>query len=97
MSLLTSAPTMMKIKTKIRSQSLLTSAPTSGASSPMVPCVNRPECAALLDVSLRTLDRMIADREIPFHHVRGKLVRFKVSDVEAYLALQMTNAPELRS
>ena len=62
----------------------MNSTQSSPVLNPNAPCVNRPECAALLDVSLRTLDRMIADREIPFHRVRGKVVRFLRADVEAY-------------
>lgn len=49
-------------------------------------CVTRTELAALLQVSLRTVDRMIAAGEIPVRRVRGKAVRFLRSDVDAYLA-----------
>jgi excisionase family DNA binding protein len=49
------------------------------------PCVTRFELASLLHVSLRTVDRMIADEEINVHRVRGKAVRFLRSDVEEYL------------
>ena len=48
-------------------------------------CVNRFELAELLNVSLRTVDRMIAAGEIRVRHVRGKAVRFLRSDVEEYL------------
>lgn len=49
------------------------------------PCVTRFELAGLLQVSLRTVDRMIAAEEINVHRVRGKAVRFLRSDVEEYL------------
>ena len=49
------------------------------------PCVTRFELASLLQVSLRTVDRMIAAEEINVHRVRGKAVRFLRSDVEEYL------------
>ena len=39
----------------------------------------------MLQVSLRTVDRMIAAGEIPVRRVRGKVVRFLRSDVDAYL------------
>ena len=49
------------------------------------PCVTRFELAALLRVSVRTVDRMIAAGEIPVRRVRGYAVRFLRSDVEQYL------------
>ena len=49
------------------------------------PCVTRFELANLLQVSVRTVDRMIAAGEIPVRRVRGKAVRFLRSDVEQYL------------
>ncbi len=49
------------------------------------PCVTRFELADLLQVSVRTVDRMIAAGEIPVRRVRGKAVRFLRSDVEQYL------------
>jgi excisionase family DNA binding protein len=52
---------------------------------PEVPCVTRFELAARLHVSVRTVDRMIADGEIRVRRVRGKAVRFLKSDVEEYL------------
>ena len=53
--------------------------------SPEPPCVTRFELAALLRVSVRTVDRMIAAGEIPVRRVRGYAVRFLRSDVEQYL------------
>ncbi len=58
---------------------------TDNFSSPEQPCVTRFELAALLHVSLRTVDRMIAAGEIPVRRVRGRAVRFLRSDVERYL------------
>ena len=49
------------------------------------PCMTRFELADLLQVSVRTVDRMIAAGEIPVRRVRGKAVRFLRSDVEQYL------------
>ena len=49
------------------------------------PCVSRAGFADMLDVSVRTVDRMIAANEIPVHRVRGKVVRILRSDAERYL------------
>ena len=49
------------------------------------PCITRLELAALLQVSVRTVDRLIASGEIPVRRVRGKAVRFLRADVEHYL------------
>jgi len=48
-------------------------------------CVTRLELAALLHVSVRTVDRMIAAGEIPVRRVRGRAVRFLRADVDRYL------------
>ena len=53
--------------------------------SPEPPCVTRFELAALLRVSVRTVDRMIAAGELPVRRVRGRAVRFLRSDVDRYL------------
>jgi excisionase family DNA binding protein len=47
--------------------------------------VTRFELAALLHVSVRTVDRIIAAGEIPVRRVRGYAVRFLRSDVDQYL------------
>ena len=65
------------------------SAEKSAASSPALAnseqsCLTRFELAALLNVSVRTVDRMIAARELPVRRVRGH-VRFLRSDVDRYL------------
>jgi excisionase family DNA binding protein len=49
------------------------------------PCVTRSEFAVMLHVSLRTVDRMIAAKEIPVHRVRDKTVRILRSDAERYI------------
>ncbi|MEI6074431.1 MAG: helix-turn-helix domain-containing protein [Verrucomicrobiota bacterium] len=54
--------------------------------SPTPSCVSRAGFADMLDVSVRTVDRMIAAKEIPVHRVRGKVVRILRSDAERYLA-----------
>jgi len=56
-----------------------------GSEIPEQPCVTRFELAALLRVSVRTVDRMIAAGELPVRRVRGRAVRFLRSDVERYL------------
>ena len=48
-------------------------------------CLTRLEVAVLLQVSVRTVDRMIACGEIPVRRVHGKAVRFLRADVEHYL------------
>ena len=48
-------------------------------------CFTRFEFADALRVSVRTVDRMIADGEIRVRRVRGKCVRILRSDVEKYL------------
>ena len=58
---------------------------TNSLSSSAQPCVTRFELAALLRVSVRTVDRMIAAGELPVRRVRGRAVRFLRSDVERYL------------
>jgi excisionase family DNA binding protein len=60
-------------------------APERRGSELSAACVTRSELAALLQVSLRTVDRMIASGEIPVRRVHGKTVRFLRSDVDAYL------------
>jgi excisionase family DNA binding protein len=55
------------------------------APQPEPPCVTRFELAQLMQVSVRTVDRMIADGELRVRRVRGKAVRFLKSDVEEYL------------
>lgn len=64
---------------------LATSETNSGEATAAAPCVTRFELADLLQVSVRTVDRMIAAGEIPVRRVRGKAVRFLRSDVEKYL------------
>ncbi len=48
-------------------------------------CFTRFEFADALRVSVRTVDRMIADGEIRVRRVRGKAVRILRSDAERYL------------
>lgn len=52
---------------------------------PPRPCITRAEFAAMLRVSVRTVDRMIAAGEIRVRRVRGKVVRFLRTDVEEYI------------
>jgi len=47
--------------------------------------LTRHELARALNVSLRTVDQMIADHEITPIRLRGKLVRFHLPDVLAEL------------
>ena len=48
-------------------------------------CFTRFEFADALRVSVRTVDRMIADGEIRVRRIRGKAVRILRSDAERYL------------
>jgi excisionase family DNA binding protein len=64
--------------------------------APAAACVTRFELASLLQVSLRTVDRMIAADEIPVRRVRGKAVRFLRSDVEDYLREKRKAESEIR-
>lgn len=43
------------------------------------------EAAELLQIKLRTLYRIIADRLIPFYKPGGKLILFKKVDIEEYI------------
>jgi excisionase family DNA binding protein len=51
----------------------------------ILPCLTRVEFAAVLHVSLRTVDRIIAAKEIRVRRIRGKAMRILRSDVERYL------------
>ena len=55
----------------------------SSISNPL--CFTRFEFADALRVSVRTVDRMIADGEIRVRRIRGKAVRILRSDAERYL------------
>lgn len=66
---------------------------TNSLSSSAQPCVTRFELAALLRVSVRTVDRMIAAGELPVRRVRGRAVRFLRSDVERYLSGSTDSTP----
>jgi len=44
-----------------------------------------PETAEILNVSARTVRRLIADGELPAHRIRG-LVRISDADIAAFLA-----------
>jgi excisionase family DNA binding protein len=54
-------------------------------STPALPCMTRAEFAVLLHVSVRTVDRLIADGEIRVRRVRGRAVRILRSEAERYL------------
>jgi excisionase family DNA binding protein len=64
--------------------------------SPSLPCITRFEFAVMLAVSVRTVDRMIAAKEIPVHRVRGKVVRILRSDAERYLGTDENTSSGLR-
>ena len=59
------------------------------------PCVTRAGFADMLLVSVRTVDRIIAAKEIPVHRVRGKVVRILRSDAERYLGTE--TSPETKN
>jgi excisionase family DNA binding protein len=47
--------------------------------------ISRNEMARLLDVSLRTVDRLIAHHEIPVLRVGSRLVRIPMSSLHAFI------------
>jgi excisionase family DNA binding protein len=49
------------------------------------PMLTKDETAALLAVSIRTLDRIVLAGELPAYRIGGHR-RFRVEDVEAYVA-----------
>lgn len=55
--------------------------------SPSLRQLNRNEVAEVLDVSLKVLDRLVRDGHIKRLKMGGK-VRFRLSDVEAFLTGQ---------
>ncbi len=57
--------------------------------------LTKREAAALLRVSMRTLERMLAAEELASAHVRG-VVRIDVSDLRAYLARPRESAGRVR-
>lgn len=50
----------------------------------MEPVIDTRTAAQLLDVSPRTVERWVSDREIPFFRL-GRLVRFRASELETWL------------
>ncbi len=56
--------------------------------------LTRVELARVLRVSVRKVDSMIADREIPVLHL-GKAVRFRLEDVERRLNERMLTQTEV--
>jgi len=50
--------------------------------------LTRTELAQVLQLSLRTVDRMVADEEITAVRLRGRLVRFHLPDVLEELRLR---------
>ena len=55
--------------------------------SPSLRLLNRSEVAEVLDVSLKVLDRLVRDGHIECLRIGAK-VRFRLSDVEAFLTGQ---------
>jgi excisionase family DNA binding protein len=54
--------------------------------------LDREGAAAYLGISTDTLDRLRAAGVIPWFRVSGRLVRFRVSDLEAYIDRQTVAA-----
>lgn len=46
--------------------------------------LDKPQLGELLHVSVKTLDKWVCDREIPFVKV-GRLVRFRPEEIDAWL------------
>lgn len=60
----------------------------SHVANDMLPC---PEAADVLGVSERWVRRAVAERRIPFVKV-GRLIRFRRSDLDAYIAANTVEA-----
>lgn len=60
--------------------------------------LSKREMAAVLGISIRTLDTLMATRQIPYYKIGGWLVRFRYSDAAAFLAKSIISldAPEAR-
>lgn len=48
--------------------------------------IKKPEAAAMLGVSMRTLEGLIKRGEIPAYKIGPKLVRLRTEEIEDYLA-----------
>ena len=59
---------------------------TPETAMPVAPCVTRPEFAALLSLSIRTVDRMIAAGEVAVLRPHGRAVRIQRAEAERVLA-----------
>ena len=62
--------------------------PNDGAEndeSTPVPMLTRDDTAAYLNVSTRTLDRIVRAGEIPAYRIRGHR-RFRIVDIDVYIA-----------
>ena len=71
-------------------QTAQTDAPAKGEiAEHHVPCkrgfMNKDECAAFLGIKKRTLEKYMAERQIPFIRLSQKLVLFHLDDVMAAL------------
>lgn len=58
--------------------------PLGGTTTPLPQLVGIEELAAHLGVSVRHLRRLVSERRIPFHKW-GRLLRFNISEVVAWL------------
>lgn len=49
------------------------------------PLMDKEQVAERLNVGVRYVDRLVAERRLPHHRI-GRLVRFRQADVDAFLA-----------
>lgn len=63
----------------------------------MPPLLNKKQAAECLGIGLSTLDRWIADREIPYIQLGPRRIAFKQADIEAYLEKQTVPARKQRN
>jgi excisionase family DNA binding protein len=60
--------------------------PIAPVFTPVDRYLNKSEMAKVLGVSVRTLENLMATRQIPYYKIGGWLVRFRYSDSAAFLA-----------
>ena len=59
--------------------------------------MNKKEMAEALGVTVKTIDKWVSERRIPFIRITGKCVRFIWSEVEAYLVKKEIQPEDLES
>lgn len=59
--------------------------------SPMEKLLDKKQVAAILGVSVKAIDKWMADKKITYYTLSRKCVRFRVSDLEAYIRKHKAN------